>query len=72
MRVAERQGDARKSPRRGVFTDMPADEWYAGAVEGLKAVGVTKGCSADPPAYCPHDLVRRDQMASFITRALTD
>lgn len=53
MRVAERQGDARKSPRRGVFTDMPADEWYAGAVEGLKAVGVTKDAPLIPPPTAP-------------------
>jgi len=56
----------------GVFTDVPAAEWYAGAVEGLLAAGVTKGCSADPLAYCPHDPVRRDEMASFIARALTN
>lgn len=54
---------------QGFFTDVPADEWYAGAVEGLKEADVTRGCSADPPAYCPHDPVRRDQMASFIVRA---
>lgn len=57
---------------QGVFTDVSADEWYAGAVEGLLAAEVTRGCSADPPAYCPHDPVRRDQMASFIARALTN
>ena len=54
----------------GVFTDVPAHEWYAGAAEGLLAAGVTKGCSTDPLAYCPHDPVLRDQMASFIARAL--
>lgn len=54
---------------QGFFTDVPADAWYAGAVEGLREVDVTRGCSADPPAYCPHDPVRRDQMASFIVRA---
>ena len=56
----------------GVFTDVSADEWYAGAVEGLLAAGVTKGCSADPIAYCPNDPVRRDEMASFIVRALVN
>ncbi len=57
---------------RGAFADVPADQWYAGAVEGLLAADVTRGCSADPPAYCPHDPVRRDQMASFIARALAN
>jgi hypothetical protein len=57
---------------RGVFTDVSADKWYAGAVEGLLKAEVTKGCAVDPPAYCPHEPVRRDQMASFIARALTN
>lgn len=39
----------------------------AGAVEGLLEAGVTKGCSKEPRALCP---VKRDQMASFLDRAL--
>ena len=57
---------------QGVFADVPVDIWYAGAVEGLLAAGITRGCSANPLAYCPRDPVRRDQMASFIARALAD
>lgn len=40
-------------------------------IDRLGTAGVTKGCN--PPVndrYCPHDLVQRDQMASFLTRAL--
>ena len=55
---------------QGVFNDVPADAQHAGAVEGIRAAGITKGCSAEPPAYCPDDPVRRDQMASFLRRAL--
>ena len=55
---------------QGVFTDVSADAWYAAAVEGLRAAGITKGCKAEPPSYCPDDVVRRDQMASFLARAL--
>ena len=54
----------------GVFGDVPADSEYAGAVEGILAAGVTTGCSADPLLYCPDKPVRRDQMASFLARAL--
>ena len=54
----------------GVFGDVPADAWYAGAVEGILAAGVTTGCSAEPLLYCPDKPVRRDQMASFLARAL--
>ena len=57
---------------QGVFTDVPSDAPYAGAAEGLLAAGVTRGCSADPPAYCPDDPVQRDQMASFFARVLVN
>jgi len=54
----------------GVFVDVPAGAPHAGAVEGILAAGVTTGCSADPLLYCPDKPVRRDQMASFLGRAL--
>lgn len=54
----------------GVFVDVPADAPHAGAVEGILAAGVTKGCSEDPLSYCPGEAVPRDQMASFLARAL--
>ena len=54
----------------GIFTDVAADAWYAAAVEGLRAAGVTKGCKTDPLSYCPDDDVTRDQMASFLARVL--
>ncbi|GMQ86530.1 MAG: hypothetical protein BMS9Abin07_2110 [Acidimicrobiia bacterium] len=40
-------------------------------IDKLKTAGVTAGCN--PPAndrYCPNDHVHRDQMASFLARAL--
>jgi hypothetical protein len=40
-------------------------------INAIAAVGVTKGCN--PPTndrYCPDNLVRRDQMASFFARSL--
>ncbi len=52
------------------FSDVPATEWYAPAVEAIREAGVTTGCSASPARYCPFDAVRRDQMATFLTRAL--
>ena len=54
----------------GVFADVPAHTVHAGAVEGLLAVGVTKGCSVEPLLYCPDEPVPRDQMASFFARTL--
>ena len=61
----------RESTPQGVFDDIPDGARYAGAVEGLRAAGITRGCSAGPPpTYCPDAPVRRDQMASFLGRAL--
>ena len=58
------------SPPEGVFSDVPADAPGAGAVEAIRAAGVTKGCSTEPFSYCPDKPVPRDQMASFLARAL--
>ena len=55
---------------QGIFADVAADAWYAGAVEGLRAAGVTDGCKDEPLAYCPDEQVSRAQMASFLARAL--
>ncbi len=54
----------------GVFADVPAGSVHAGEVEGIYAAGVTTGCRKDPLRYCPDQPVRRDQMASFLVRAL--
>lgn len=60
----------REMPPQGVFDDVPANAQHAAAVEGMRAAGITRGCSSTPPSYCPDDPVRRDQMASFLGRAL--
>jgi hypothetical protein len=58
----------------GVSTDYFADDTgsiFEADINAIAAVGVTKGCN--PPTndmYCPEDLVKRDQMASFFARAL--
>ena len=53
-----------------VFGDVPADQWYAQAVEAIRLAGITTGCSTVPSLYCPIDPVKRDQMATFVARAL--
>ena len=55
----------------GVFDDVPAELSYAAAVEGLLAAGVSQGRKKAPGRnYCPREPVRRDQLASFLTRSL--
>lgn len=51
------------------FTD-DNDSVFEGAIDSLRAAGVTQGCN--PPAntkFCPDDLVTRGQMAAFLVRA---
>ena len=42
--------------------------WYTGYAERLFELGITMGCMTGK--YCPDDAVKRDQMASFLARAL--
>ena len=60
------------------YNDAGDGDWFGdddgdvfeGDIDRLAAAGVTAGCN--PPVndeFCPHDRVRRDQMASFLGRA---
>jgi hypothetical protein len=55
---------------RGIFSDVPLDAWYAPYVERLYDLGITTGCRTEPLAYCPENPVKRDQMATFLSRVL--
>ena len=59
-----------QNPAGDRFVDDDGSVFEA-VIERLAAAGVTVGCN--PPAsdrYCPENPVRRDQMASFLARAL--
>ena len=51
------------------FTDVPASFWAADWIEQIATDGVTQGCSASPPRYCPSAQVSRAEMAVFLLRA---
>ena len=51
------------------FEDVDEDDWWYAHVERLANLEVTKGCSTDPPNFCPNDPVTRGQMAAFLSRA---
>ena len=51
------------------FADVDAAEWWAPFVERLAQLEITVGCSQEPLRYCPHRVVSRAQMASFLVRA---
>ena len=46
------------------------DTPHAAAVDALAAEGVVEGCGDDGERFCPGEPVQRDQLASFIVRAL--
>lgn len=50
------------------FADVPADATHADAIARLAAAGIVSGVDED--SYDPGAPVRRDQMASFLVRAL--
>ena len=55
-------------PTGTVFVDVPASYWAANTIEKLYVDGLTKGCSAEPRAYCPEQPVTREQMAGFLSK----
>ena len=52
----------------GVFGDVACPSLFADWIEQLAAEGVTAGCQASPPLYCPSNPVTRAQMAVFLTK----
>jgi hypothetical protein len=57
-------------PATPTFTDVPATDIFFPYVEALAASGITGGCSAAPPQYCPSSPLTRGQMAVFLAKSL--
>lgn len=61
--------------RAMALSPLPGDRFadvtgvHEGNINAIAAAGVTLGCNAQGTLYCPTQLVRRDQMASFLARA---
>ncbi len=51
------------------FDDVQPNNIYYGFIEEMAVRGITLGCSANPPLYCPTQSVTRAQMAAFLVRA---
>jgi hypothetical protein len=61
---------ASPAPATPTFNDVPADDPAFQFIEALAASGITVGCSASPPLYCPDNPLTRRQMAVFLSKAL--
>jgi hypothetical protein len=53
-----------------VFNDVPVTHPWLDYIYLLGKFGVSIGCSAVPPMYCPGDNVTQAQMAAFVIRAM--
>ena len=56
-------------PNPTPFQDVNGNP-FLGDIEWAYQEGITLGCSTDPPLFCPKAPVTREQMASFLVRAL--
>lgn len=58
------------APSTPSFNDVPTSHPFFQYIEALKASGITGGCQASPPLYCPDNPLTRGQMAVFLAKAL--
>jgi uncharacterized repeat protein (TIGR03803 family) len=54
-----------------IFDDVPAGAFAADWINDLSIRGITAGCSAAPPLYCPNAMNTRGQMAAFLTKTFS-
>ena len=58
------------APGTASFNDVPTSHPFFQFIEALSQAGVTGGCQANPPLYCPDAPLTRGQMAVFLAKAL--
>ena len=58
------------APATATFNDVPTDHPFFQFVEALAKSGITGGCAASPPLYCPDAPLTRGQMAVFLAKGL--
>ena len=52
------------------FADVPSGHTFWSEIGQLASSGITQGCDAAGTLFCPDDVVTRQQMAAFLSRAL--
>ncbi len=58
------------APALPTFNDVPASDFGYQYIEALALSGITGGCQASPPLFCPDSFLTRRQMAIFLAKAL--
>ncbi|SPF37639.1 exported hypothetical protein [Candidatus Sulfopaludibacter sp. SbA4] len=51
------------------FADVSPDQQFFDAINLMRTMNITSGCSSNPLSYCPNDPITRAQMAVFIVRS---
>jgi CSLREA domain-containing protein len=57
------------TPNMQRFNDVPPTNPFYNFIDRMAVLGITLGCNANPPLYCPTQFVTRAQMAAFLIRA---
>ena len=52
------------------FSDVNVSDGFLPAIDVLREYGITSGCGAAPPMYCPSANITRGQMAVFVVRSV--
>jgi hypothetical protein len=58
------------APATATFNEVPTSHPFFQFIEALAASGITGGCNASPPLYCPDAPLTRGQMAVFLAKGL--
>jgi hypothetical protein len=69
IRALHEPGYIPPPPTAQRFDDVPPSNSFYAHIEEMALRGITLGCSASPPLYCPLTSVTRAQMAAFLVRA---
>ncbi len=57
-------------PATPTFGDVPKTHWAYPYVEAMAKAGITSGCQASPPLFCPDNPVTRAQLVTLAVRGL--
>ncbi len=58
------------APATATFADVPTNHPYFKFIEALASSGVTKGCGSSPLIFCPNQTITRQEVATWIAKAL--
>ena len=56
------------APQSATFGDVPTNHQFFQFIEALSDSGITAGCQANPPLFCPDRTLTRGEMAVFLAK----